>query len=373
MYVYFDKIGTLKEIINDEALRQGNFGVNKIYVYVDNGLGASKLYTDIDVKYLLPDGTTIVGPQNFDTFTNPDASDNSDCFIPYDAKRDLRYFKYGQPYKFCVIDIEPDVGEDENTLGESPLSQNGVVHCEMSLNLSDAMILALGDLNFMVEGASVDNLGQVGEEKYLSLANYLYLRSLFGEYVPYTGASSGINLNGQNLSNIYQLDASTGSFGDVEGGDYIDISSDAITSFIDGNDTVFKFADEGGTKTIASREWVNSQLPTSGVCATFSTGDFELDENTNNYHISNIAVSDFIEGSNMLIITWGNCFALCPIPADGGVGRVCAAMWNSSGEAQTIRIRYQLKDNNTKLDIGLQGGFTPPNNYTAYVQCIKLF
>ena len=70
-------------------------------------------------------------------------------------------------------------------------------------------------------------------------------------------------------------------------------------------------------------------------------------------------------------IQCGHCFAICPIPVSGA-GRVCAAMWNANGEAQTIRVRYELKSSNTKLDISLQGGFTPPTNHTAYVFCYKL-
>lgn len=169
MYLYFDKTGKLKEIVNDEALRQGNFGVNKMYIYVED-----RTYSSADVSYLLPSGT-IVSPINYDTFTDPDAEENENCFIPFDSKRDLRYFKYYKPYKFLIVDLEADLN------GNSPLDEAGVVHCNISINLISG-ILALGELNFNVEVDSTLNTHYVASEEYLSLSNYLFLRNLINEY-----------------------------------------------------------------------------------------------------------------------------------------------------------------------------------------------
>ena len=114
-------------------------------------------------------------------------------------------------------------------------------------------------------------------------------------------------------------------------------------------------------------------LPKKRLIGTFNTSSFTY--SGGNYSLNNISLNlngGYIANSDMLIITWGNCFALCPVPTSGA-GRVCAAMWNANGESQVIRIKYELKSSNTKLDIALSGGFTPPSNFTAYIQCMKIF
>lgn len=375
MYVYFDKKGALREIINDEALRQGNYGVNKIYVYYDNGIDGktSKNYSSIDVAYVLSSGAS-VSTQNYSTF--------EETMIPFDQKRDLRFFRYGQTYRFCVVNMEPEPGDDDNTFGDSPLQENGVVHCSMTANLTAGGQEQLGDINFEVEGAAALELGTVGPEHYLSLANYQYLRELVDNCVPYTGASKDINIGEHSLSAGQVKISNSNSHEECleigSGNRKIEIHSDFIGQTLSGSEHYYYFGGMDGI--IATQEWVGnqnyatqSQLPSQGLCATFSTGDFHRDDNVGNYFLNNIPLSNFIAGSNMLIITWGNCYALCPIPTDGNPGRVVAAMWDANGEAKTIRVRYQLKSNNTLLDISLQSGFVPPDDYTASVQCIKLF
>lgn len=189
MYVYFDKKGVLKEIINDEALRQGNYNVNKIYVFVED-----RTYTSIDATYTLPSGV-IVGPLNFDEFEQAQ--------IPFDAKRDLRFFKYYTNYNFCVIDLsEAETTDNPEIEGASALDEGGVVHASLSIKIGET-ILALGEVNFMVEINTALQQGVVGSENYLSLSNYYYLRTLIignvSNYVPYTGATDNVNLGNHYL------------------------------------------------------------------------------------------------------------------------------------------------------------------------------
>ncbi len=165
MYLYFNKLGQLKEIINDEALRQGNYNVNKMYVYVED----RPTYTSIDASYLLPNGL-VVGPMNYSNF--------EESFIPFDSKRDLRFFKYNQTYRFCVIDLEADLN------GNSPLDQAGTVHCDLAIMLVSYQ-LALGEVNFSVELNSVLNQKQVASQEYLALSDYQFLRQFIsGGYGP---------------------------------------------------------------------------------------------------------------------------------------------------------------------------------------------
>ena len=156
MYLYYDRRGNLKEIINDEGLRQGNYGVNRIYVYVED-----KSYDSVDASFLLPSGT-VIGPTNYDDFVTAQ--------IPYDPKRDLRFFRYGTNYRFCEIPLYD--GSNPN-----PLMEAGVVHATFAL-IIDGNQDVVGEANFCVEESSALNQPQVAPEQYMSLANYEYLRKM---------------------------------------------------------------------------------------------------------------------------------------------------------------------------------------------------
>ncbi len=377
MYLYYDRTGKLKEVINDEALRQGNYGVNKLYIYIDRNDVAS-----IDITYLLP-SELIVGPGNYSTRKQEE--------IPFDEKRDIYWFKYHKTYNFFVINLEADIN------GNGPLDEAGLVHCDMQMNLDSTDIYTLGELNFNVEVNSVLNQNQVATQEYMSLSNYLFLRSMS---VPYTGATKDLDLGAHEFkfgsgSSIFEDEAGavfTNDFGAIilvphtylRVDTYIVSNSyelygiqaglgkgadNSITLY--NNDGDINVDCYGEFKYKGSEVATHSDLPSGNICAFFYTNAFTLQEG-GNYAATDIQVTDFIEGSNMIIITWDNCFALCPIP-QSGPGRVCAAMWSANGESQIVRIKYELKDNNTKLDISLSGGFTPPSGHSAIVQCVKLF
>jgi hypothetical protein len=157
MYLYFDRLGVLKEIINDEALRQGNYNVNKLYIYCERDD-----IERLDVSYLLP-SSLVVGPTSF--------NETETAEIPYDKKRDLYYFEYHKEYTFIVVDLEADIN------GNGPLDQAGLVHCSISAVLTSG-ILTLGAVNFMVELDSVYNQYYVAQQEYMSLSDYRYLEHL---------------------------------------------------------------------------------------------------------------------------------------------------------------------------------------------------
>ncbi len=189
MYLYFNRSGTLKEIINDEAIRQGNFRINRLYVYVED-----RNITSIDATYLLPD-TLIVGPENYDQV--------EDSYVPYNEKRDLLFFKYNQVYHFLVIDLDMDRN------GNSPLDQAGVVSASLSAMLDDSTILQLGEVNFMVEESEVYQRKYIAPQEYLSLADYKFLRTLLEDnhsYIidfdqfPQLGSQNAVTSNGIKMA-----------------------------------------------------------------------------------------------------------------------------------------------------------------------------
>lgn len=165
MFLYYDKTGVLREIINDGSLRQGDHEVDTIYVYVEE-----LDYVSAAVSYLLPDGETFVGPQA--------VSNRTELQIPFDAKRDLKYFRYYKDYEFLAIPLQADQNDD--TLGNGPLDQTGTVHCQISIILSGGSVKQLGEFNFHVEESPVTNLKYVSTQEWLSLSDYQYLVGQLG-------------------------------------------------------------------------------------------------------------------------------------------------------------------------------------------------
>ena len=149
MYIYLDKQGVVKEIINDEALRQSASNVNEIYVYYE-GLQEADIGSVL-ATYGLPDGTIT---DEMEVATRTQESE-----IPYDAERDLKYFKYYQAYPFYHFAI-----------ADLALSQEGVVRLMIRLAQKDGeYIKVAGLVCFDVEGELVK------EDHGVSLAQYNYL------------------------------------------------------------------------------------------------------------------------------------------------------------------------------------------------------
>lgn len=343
MYLYYDRTGKLKEVINDEALRQGNYGINKLYIYIDRNDVAS-----IDITYLLP-SELIVGPQNYD--------DREEAEIPFDEKRDIYWFKYHKTYNFFVIDLEADIN------GNGPLDEAGLVHCDMQMNLTGSQTYTLGELNFNVEVNSVLNQNQVATQEYMSLSNYLFLRSLINNCVSYTGATRNLNLGDHYAT------AKGYSLTDIQAG----LSKDT-------NNVMYVFNSDGkiilepnGIVEYNGAEVANkNDLPTKSVLATFNTDNFAAQEDgTKKLRI--VLQQTLASVPELLVITWGGCFAICPVP-QSGPGRVCAALWNANGESEITRIRYEVGvfSMGTIIEITLPGDFQLPSNFTGYVINYKI-
>ena len=149
MYIYLDKQGVVKEIINDEALRQSASNVNEIYVYYE-GLQENDIGSVL-ATYGLPDGTITDEMQV--------ATQTQESEIPYDAERDLKCFQYYKAYPFYHFAI-----------ADLALSQEGIVRLMVRLAQKDGeYIKVAGLICFDVEGELVK------EDHGVSLAQYNYL------------------------------------------------------------------------------------------------------------------------------------------------------------------------------------------------------
>lgn len=148
MYIYFDTNGTIKEIVNDKSIRQGSTEANKIYCYIEG----NPTIDDIWYMQKLPSGET----SNEVSFKNSTVTKA----IPYDAKRDMRYFKDFEQYTFYVF-----------TLNAFLVSQKGLNLATIRI-VVDNEIFALGELTFNVQEnvINVDNGITISQYDYLLLA-----------------------------------------------------------------------------------------------------------------------------------------------------------------------------------------------------------
>lgn len=136
MYLFFDKQGVLKEIINDSKIRLGNDNANKFYVYLENDPEINDLWV------------TIKRPDDSLTLEKSMISTTETKEIPYDKNRDLKYFKDYTKYKFYTY-----------TLTSEDITSNGLYLATFRAEKSDEIIIAQGLVTFNVENSviKVDN------------------------------------------------------------------------------------------------------------------------------------------------------------------------------------------------------------------------
>lgn len=142
MYIYFDSNGTIKEIVNDVAIRKGSVDYNKLYVYIE---GEPEI-DDIWYFQKFPNGST----SNEVSFVD----DVVTKAIPYDAKRDMAYFKDFVQYKFYVF-----------TLTSEYLNISGLAIGTIRIAI-DNSIFALGELTFNIQANEVKEDNNITQSQY---------------------------------------------------------------------------------------------------------------------------------------------------------------------------------------------------------------
>ena len=152
MYIYFDRNGTIKEVINDESIRRGSSDYNKIYCYLEGN-------PDIDDIWYLqknPDGTLTNEVSFVDNIVTK--------AIPYDSHRDMKYFQDFEEYQFYVF-----------TLSSSYLSQNGLVVATIRVAENNTL-WALGELTFNVQANVINSDNDITQSQYdyllLTISSY---------------------------------------------------------------------------------------------------------------------------------------------------------------------------------------------------------
>lgn len=161
MYLYFDNNGVLKEIINDKALRQGNYEYNDIYIYWPDiekeALSSIRFRYVTEVKRY---PQILLSPLELTNISE----------LPFNSRRDLKFFKYGKPYKMYKI---PTSFAYEGT-EKSVLDDAGVVALSIYVTNSSDITRTLGKIVFNVEQSTEGDM-EIQADEYITLAQWNYL------------------------------------------------------------------------------------------------------------------------------------------------------------------------------------------------------
>lgn len=334
MYIYFNVDETLKEIVQT-PVRQGSVAHNKIYIYVEPEIGQPvgnvyhlpAAYNHAKIDFAAVDEDLNLNPNGGNSVIMTKVTNIE---IPYDDKRDLYFFKYGYKYEMWMVELPTSV-----------TSYTGKVKATAYI-YNDNEQIALNTFAFNVE----TSVGVILDST-MTQSQYSYLLNLISYMVPYSGANDNLDLGSNELqfndSYIYEDE------------DHDLIIGTGVGKIVLAPETYVEY---NGYE-IATK----NDLPKKNVIGTFNTSSFLGYDDIKQCVVT---LSGFIANGDLLVITWGGCFAICPIP-QSGPGRVCAALWNGNGEAQITRIRYELIDANTKLRLTLPSSFSLPSNFTGYV------
>ncbi|HPX85029.1 MAG TPA: hypothetical protein PLR16_07195, partial [Bacilli bacterium] len=181
MFIYFDRNGVLQEVINDKAARLGDLNANEIYVYVDE-----VELDDIWLTLKRPDGTLSV-EKSF--IANKVVRE-----IPYDPKRDMKFFKDFKEYEFYKFTITDEI------------TSAGVYQATIRMTYEDTLS-ALGVLVFKAE------TGVIKSDQNITQAQYDYLiwyvgswQGQIGDLEDAMGIAKADILGLQNRMNVAESD-----------------------------------------------------------------------------------------------------------------------------------------------------------------------
>lgn len=150
MYLYFDKKGILREIINDNAIRQYSDNANVVLMYFETE----------SVPSLITLGITQNSPTRTTITRQIDPSvDFVNITLEYSSERTLSYFKYGKLYKFYKYELT-----SEDLMYSGVLTIDPLVNF-VSENTSDAY----GRICLVVEESNVVPTELITQGEYLDL------------------------------------------------------------------------------------------------------------------------------------------------------------------------------------------------------------
>lgn len=198
MLVYFDELGTLKEIITERPFRNGDAPSDKIYIYLE---GDHDSIVKGYVKFRKPDGSLTTETQFYASTDNLIGKE-----LPQKPLRNFEYFSYEHTYidngvnkvgyLFYELDV-PDavLGSSEEDTDMIPTSNNLVV-ASVRFEYSDSSVLSLGAIPFSVQ----TDMGIIPDTS-INVSQYNYLISLIGGFL-------SANIGVENANRLLKVNSS---------------------------------------------------------------------------------------------------------------------------------------------------------------------
>lgn len=178
MIVYFNNLGQVKEIINNESIRQGAFNVNTIYFYLEETAPLS-LFSVIWSGRELP--TIEKNPKKYNVE------------IPYNPKADYKYFKEYNTYECYKVDVPTDGVLDIEGLKTATIN----VEIQGSKGMTP-----LGLITFLVEKTNIS------PDVNITISQYEYLLTVIGQEIKQSVVGVGEEelIDGKDVSGRFDND-----------------------------------------------------------------------------------------------------------------------------------------------------------------------
>lgn len=244
IYLYFDKTGTLKEVINDESIRRGSTNVNGLAVYCE-------LWDDADFEL---DDIWYCQRVSCGKLT-PEVSfiDNLEIMqVPYKKDVDYTYFKDFKQYKFYVFEFTTEytqysglnvgtvrfaIDDGINALGTITFNiQDNVIKEDNNITQSqyDYLLLSYASRTLNEEtGRTICQLIEDIVKEQAKITGIEYVGTTT-EILALT-SDEGIALSTTN-AHIFNWDAEQGSYVD-SGIEFMDVSLSSNVATLSGNQT----------------------------------------------------------------------------------------------------------------------------------------
>lgn len=229
MYLFFDKNGTLLEVVNDEAKRQYNMNVNRLYVYIqdeDDSI-TGKINPDIVAlqhRYKKSDGTIVDNTTPVQRPIQSGGNPYEDGVfeykeVPFNRRRDLKHFVYGRKYEFFVVNVpsgivtEVDYEGDETTTVEyitegTVFDVAGTVLATLTAVYQEHSDLVLERFAFTIEESVPTTDGALSGSQFSWIIGELIRMK--------ANASKYLDYNEQNNRPIFNQDLDSAEFSPIE-------------------------------------------------------------------------------------------------------------------------------------------------------------
>lgn len=167
-YAYFDTNGKLVEFILDPSVRQGNDGVNKIYIYWENPQPFGKMAVTWINTDIASDDTEWSTPEVVD-------SSQRTFRIPAIQDYDPIKFQYGKLYTGYLVEVPEEALAEDGNIALSLVTFNDTDNNDEYNPEVDVLVMWLGLITFYAEPTGIKFQNTITQSQYFLLLSKISL------------------------------------------------------------------------------------------------------------------------------------------------------------------------------------------------------